>query len=151
MFTVHKKYVIRHAMLKHLKSRVDRKTSDEIDLNLSHTSLYDLAQKLKITYAEAYDYHFALSQHNHIKSVVLGGKHYVALQESGYAAAIDEFWLREGQRELNEKVYNKTHWMVPVLALVISVASLLFSVYILQQTKKEIRTVRFEVQELKAR
>ena len=151
MFRVHKKYVIRNAMLKYLKSRVDKKAGDEMDLNLSHTSLYDLAQKLKIPFGEAYDYHFALTQHNHLKSLILGGKHYVALQENGYAAVIDEFWLREGQRELNEKIYDKAHWVAPVLALLISVASLIFSAYSSQQTKKELVTLKSEVLELKIR
>jgi hypothetical protein len=137
-------------MLKHLQSRVDKKSEDEIDLNLSHTSLHDLAQKLKISNKETYDYHHALLQRNHIKSAFLGGKRYIALEENGYAAAIDEFWLREGQRELNEKIYDKAKWMVPLLALVITAASLAFSAYTGQQTKKQIDIVKSDLQKLKA-
>jgi hypothetical protein len=138
-------------MLQHLKSRLDKKPGDERDLNLSHTSLYDLAQKLKISYEEAYEYHFALNQRQHTKTTVLGGKHYVALEENGYAAAIDEFWLSEGQRVLNEKIYDKAKWIVPLLALAITAASLIFSAYTTQQTKRQIEIISADLQKLRVR
>ena len=136
-------------MLQYLKSRVDKKTGDERDMNLSHTSLHDLAQKLKISHNQVFEYHFALNQHNHIKSVILGGKHYMVLEENGYSAAIDEFWLREGQPDLNEKIYDKAKWFTPLLALVITAASLIFSVYTLQQTKKQIDSINRDLERLK--
>ena len=136
-------------MLQHLKSRVDKRPPEEKDLNLSHTSLYDLAQKLKTSFGEIYDYHHALCQHSHIKTILLGGKHYVVLDEKGYAAVIDEFWLREGERELNEKIYDKTKWMVPLLALLITAASLIFSIYTIQQTKSQIKSLKSEIEKLK--
>ena len=47
MFKIHRKYVIRHAILKQLKSKIDKRLGDERALNLSHTSMAELAKTLK--------------------------------------------------------------------------------------------------------
>lgn len=138
-------------MLDHLKSRIDKKPGEEKDLNLSHTSLHDLAQKLKISFQEAFDYHHALHQHNHINSTMHGGKYYIALEKDGYAAAIDEFWLREGERELNEKIYDKAKWLVPLSALIITSASLIFSIHVLQRTRNQVELIKSDLEKLKLR
>ena len=151
MFNVHKRYIIRQAILNHLKSKIDKKTGEEKDLNLSHTSLHDLAQRLKISFREVLEYHHALHQLNHINSTIHGGKYYIVLEKNGYAAAIDEFWLREGEKELNEKIYDKAKWFVPLVAVIITAASLIFSVYTVQRTRNQVEVIKSDLEKLKLR
>ncbi len=39
------------------------------------------------------------------------------LKREGISGVLDEYWLREGEKEANERIYDKTKWLVPVIAL----------------------------------
>jgi hypothetical protein len=73
------------------------------------------------------------------------------LEKNGYAAAIDEFWLREGEKELNEKIYDKAKWFVPLVAVIITAASLIFSVYTVQRTRNQVEVIKSDLEKLKLR
>ena len=150
MFRIQKKYVIRHAILAFLKSRIDKQPGEGKDLNLSHTSLHEIAKKLKVSDQEVYDHQYVMRQHHQIKSTLLGGKYYFVLEENGYAAYIDSFWLREGERELNERIYEKMKWLTPLVALLITSAALIISIYLLQQNIAKVQALKLELETLKS-
>ena len=149
MFKIHRKYVIRHAILKQLKSKIDKRLGDERALNLSHTSMAELAKTLKLSFSEVYEYHHAMMQLNQVKCTPLGGKYYLELEENGYAALVDEYWIRQGERELNEKIYDKVKWLVPVIALVVTAGSLIFSTLTIQKMTHKIDGIKIELEKLK--
>lgn len=142
MFHVHKKYSARHALLGYLKAKVDKKPGPEKDMNISHTSLHELAKKMDIPFTDLYDYQFALLQNNHIRLTQMGEKFYVNIEEKGYAAFIDEYWLREGHKECNERIYNKTKWIILLLVVIMSAATLIFSIYTIRKMNNRIETLQ---------
>lgn len=71
------------------------------------------------------------------------------LKREGISGVLDEYWLREGEKEANERIYDKTKWLVPVIALAITAGSLLFSTWKIAHTKEKIKSVERELQQLK--
>jgi hypothetical protein len=153
MFKIHEKYVIRHKILEYLNSKiVYYENSDKvINLNDTNTPFQEVVDAIGVPFKKAYKYHHAL----HIKDEehVLCSTHdkiqYIGIKEDGIAAAIDEYWLREGQKELNERIYDKTKWVVPILALIITAISLSYSAYTTRQSSNKVELIRLELEKLK--
>ena len=97
---------------------------------------------MDIPFTDLYDYQFALLQNNHIRLTQMGEKFYVNIEEKGYAAFIDEYWLREGYKECNERIYNKTKWIILLLVVIMSAATLIFSVYTIRNMNNRIETLQ---------
>jgi hypothetical protein len=131
MFKAHEKYLIRHKILEYLAAKsVYYENGDKVvNLNDTNMSFHLVCEKICVPYEKAFKYHHALhvKGEEHVLCTVKDGIPYIGLLENGVAAAIDEYWLREGQKELNERVYDKTKWIVPVIALIVTVASVLYS------------------------
>ena len=132
-------------------SKVKNGNGEEKDFNLSHTSLNDLAKKLKVPFQEVYNYHHAMKQLNQVQYIQLGGKHYLRLEEDGHTAMIEEYWLREGERELNERIYDKTKWLVPVIVLILTIGSIIYSANKAQAALQQVHALQLEVERLQSK
>jgi hypothetical protein len=121
----------------------------EIDLNKSTTGFKKMATDLEIDPYLLREYHHGF--HGFEKDHVQCAKHTgdISITEAGIRACLDGFWKREGERELNERIYDTTKWIIPVLALIVTLFSVFYSVYRVSVMSDQIKRVEKELQELK--
>jgi hypothetical protein len=106
----------------------------QIDILKSTSNFEDIAAALNIDVHELREQHYGFHsvEENHVKCS--GGKHFLmTLEQAGIFAYTDEYWLREGRKEMNERIYDYTKWSLPVLSLIIS----LFALYISLSSKQQ--------------
>jgi hypothetical protein len=124
------KYKNRHKILKYLYEKIKDEPLANIDLTKSRTNFIDLAQALKIDVKTLAEDHYGLHQLDEGHVCCSGGKHFeMSIDESGIFAYTDRYWLREGRKEMNERIYDYTKWSLPILSLVISILALYISLF----------------------
>lgn len=152
MFKIHEKYVIRHKILEFLNSKiVYYENSDKvINLNDSNIPFQEVIDAIGVPFEKAYKYHhaFHIKDEEHVKCSTHKGIQHIGILENGIAAAIDEYWLREGQKELNERIYDKTKWIVPVIALIVTIGSILYSAIKVQGMQGKVNKVQEELKSI---
>ena len=134
-----------------------RKMSDDplhqTRLNKTWTSLSDIAAELEIDPKVLKRYHEGFHSfgkgNDHVRCEDRNGVFMIGLEERGLAAYLDDYWLREGQKELNERIYDITKWLLPVIAILITAGSLGFTVYTTVQNKNKIETIQKELDTIK--
>jgi hypothetical protein len=119
-------------------------------LSTSWSSLIELSEKTGYKYQKILDYHHAIPD-KHAICVHKENVHGMMLQRDGFEIAIDEYWLREGQKELNERIYDKTKWLIPVIALIITVGSLYYSISSVIDTQNKVSQQQKQVIEMQHR
>ena len=152
MLNIHEKYVIRHKILEYLNSKIVyyENTDKIINLNDTNTPFQEVIDVIGVPFEKAYKYHHALhiKDEEHVLCSTHNGIQYIGIMENGIAAAIDEYWLREGQKELNERIYDKTKWIVPVVALIVTIGSILYSAIKVQGVQEKVNKVQEELKNI---
>lgn len=143
------KYIIRQKIINHLFTKITYNNIDVPNLANTKTSLTDVAIAINESYEDVFMAHHGIPDEQMI-CVPDQDYHYVMLVRDGIPSVIDDFWIREGQQEVNDRIYDKTKWLVPVIALVITAASLIYSIYTISQTKLQIESIKRELYELRA-
>ena len=143
-FKVDKKYKYRHEILKYLFTKIKYEPLHNIDLNKSKSSFEEIAKYLNVDVIYLRECHQGLHtfDKDHVGCSNVNDTFFIGITDAGMSAYLDNYWLREGQKELNERIYDKTKWVVHLLALLITFISLLYSV-------STIRDINKQVQELK--
>ena len=125
------KFFYRHATLKYLNEKLKDEPPHNVTLSKSKSSFNKMAKDLNIDPKTLKEYHhgFHLSPkgENHVECTTEGGEYMIAIKEPGVQAFHDEYWLSQGHKELNERIYDKTKWILPVAAIIISVLSVLIT------------------------
>lgn len=129
------KYRIRHETLRilcelHLKTYygpVDINVSNIVEAALTDIPLTELIKKLKITEIEFRRANVALSYNEEIKYNFIENTEKVTLKNAGLIAYEDRKYLKQNFEKRNEKVYSLTKWVLPIVAIIISVFALLRS------------------------
>ena len=132
------KYKYRHKMLGYLYAKIKNEPLGNIELAKSKCLFKDMAADLKIDALLLREHHhgFHALQYDHVKCE--GGKEfYIRLTEAGAFAYTDEYWLREGKKELNERIYDRTKWIVPILSLIIAIGSAIYTYIETSQIKAQ--------------
>ncbi len=140
------KYKLRHLILEYLYKRTEERMSriinpaHKIDLDKSNVSYEDVCSGLGVTEDEFYKAHVAMhyAEHNQLLCTTKEREAYVGLLEPGLAAYMDEYWLKQGRKELNERLYDKTKWIIPFLALIATVGSIVYSATKVQGMQEKI-------------
>ena len=116
------KYVYRHKILKYLYGKLKDEPLHRTNLKASWTNFNEIASHLKINAALLKEYHQAFHsfEKDYVACKSSNGWFLIAIQEAGVAAYLDEYFLREGEKEVNERIYDKVKWIVPIVALYFS-------------------------------
>ena len=144
---VDKKYKCRHLMLEHLYSKIKYEPLHKVELEKSKSSFVEMANHLKLDAMYLRECHqgFHTFDNDQVKCFNEGDNFIIGITDSGINAYLDKYWLREGQKELNERIYDKTKWVIPLVALVITFISLLYSASIVRDTRKELQELKDKI------
>lgn len=141
LFPISKKYLYRHKMLEYLYSKIKNEPLHEVDLKKSKSSFKEMADFLSIDPKLLREYHQAFhgfdDKEDHVKCFNERGEYVIGIDEPGIRAYLDDYWINEGEKDLNERIYNKTKWIVPVFALIITIVSLSISITTIKQTQRK--------------
>ena len=146
---VKKKYKIRHSILTILFNKLKYNDVHFFNLTYSATSVEELATTLNLTVEEILTAHHGLTKH--INCNCASGHHIISISADGIDAYIDNFWLREGQKDLNERIYDRTKWTIPVIALIVTIGSLVYSTYKTDKALKKVDKLQNDFDNLKNR
>jgi len=131
-FRIKKAYTIRHAILEYLYNKLDQTTLHKTELTKSITSVEEISTYLNITPIEFKKYHMSFHSFakdlDHVQCFATHNKYTIGITEAGIIAYLDDYWIKEGQKELNDKVYNVTKWALPIVTFLISLAALILSI-----------------------
>ncbi len=126
-----RKYKVRHRILRHLYNKIESQPIHKTDLNESKSVVEDIAGVLKISPRELKKWHMSFhdfpEKNGHVLCFSENGCYMMGNTESGIIAYLDDFWLREGRKDLNDKIYNVSKWVFPILTFIISVLAILVS------------------------
>jgi hypothetical protein len=147
MIRINKKYKTRHLILKSLFEKLRYTDAHFFNLSDSATSVEELASKLNTTIEELLTAHHGLTKH--INCNCSSGKHIIILNADGIDAFIDDYWLREGQKDLNDKFYDRIKWIAPIVALLVTVASLCYTAYKTDRALKKAEQIQIDIEKLK--
>ncbi len=130
IYKIDKKYVCRHKILEYLYLKIKFEPLHNINLLKSKSSFVEMANNLKLDAMYLRECHqgFHTFEKDHVACFNEGDNFIIGITEPGINAYLDNYWIREGHKELNERIYEKTKWSVPLIALIITVLSLLYSV-----------------------
>lgn len=128
---------------------------DKVTYNENHvpnlqetlTPLKDVSNATGIDYDLIIKYHHGIPDDQAMCHNPENGDHMIYLKRNGIDAAIEEYWLREGQKELNERIYDKTKWVVPVFALIATIGSLLYTVSTVKDTSQKVVKLESDLKE----
>lgn len=141
LFPIKNKYLYRHKMLEYLYNKIKNEPLHRVDLKKSKSSFKEMADSLNIEPILLREYHQAFhgfeEKEDHVKCFVENGEYVIGIDEPGIRAYLDDFWISEGEKDLNERIYNKTKWIVPVFALIITIISLSISITTIRQTQRK--------------
>ncbi len=153
LFPIKKKYVYRHKMLEYLYSKIKDEPLHRTDLKRSKSSFKEMADFLKIDARLLKEYHQSFhgfdDKEDHVKCFEEGGEYIIGIDEPGIRAYLDDYWINEGEKDLNERIYNKTKWVIPIIALIITAASLMYSIYSIRQTQKKVQKLEKQLLDYK--
>ena len=153
LFPIKKKYVYRHKMLEYLYSKIKDEPLHEVDLKKSKSSFKEMADFLSIEPKLLREYHQSFhgfdDKEDHVKCFNERGEYVIGIDEPGIRAYLDDYWINEGEKDLNERIYNKTKWVVPLIALVITAISLGYSVYSIRQTQQKVQILEKQLLDYK--
>lgn len=153
LFPIKKKYVYRHKMLEYLYSKIKDEPLHEVDLKKSKSSFKEMADFLSIDPKLLREYHQSFhgfdDKEDHVKCFNERGEYIIGIDEPGIRAYLDDYWINEGEKDLNERIYNKTKWVVPLIALVITAISLGYSVYSIRQTQQKVQILEKQLLDYK--
>lgn len=140
LLKIDKKYKCRHLMLEHLYSKIKYEPLHRIELEKSKSSFVEMANHLKLDAMYLRECHqgFHTFDNDHVKCFNDGDNFIIGITDAGINAYLDNYWIREGHKELNERIFEKTKWAVPLLALVITILSLLYSAFIVRESNIKI-------------
>lgn len=141
---ISKKYKTRHLILENLFNKLKYNDAHFFNLLESATSVEQLATELDETVEEILTAHHGLTKH--ITCNCSSGKHIITLNADGIDAYIDEYWLREGQKDLNDKFYDRIKWIVPVAVLLVTSISLGYNAYKTSNALSKVDNVKVEVE-----
>ena len=144
-----KRYKIRQKIIDNLYNKITYSDIDVPKLTATKTELKVLAEEINVPYKELFDAHHGIPD-TQARCVSDDGKHSIVLAFEGVDASISKYWLREGQKESNEMVYDKVKWLVPIIALIITAGSLSYTICTITETRQEIEEVKEELSALKA-
>jgi len=131
------KYKYRHLMLAYLYAKIKYEPLHKVELPKSKSSFVEMANHLKVDAIYLRECHqgFHTFDNDHVQCFNEGDNFIIGITDAGINAFLDNYWLREGQKELNERIYDKTKWTVPLFALLVTLLSLLYSAYTIRQTR----------------
>ena len=144
---VKKKFKIRHRILNTLFNKLKYNDVHFFNLADSATSVEELALTLKLTVEEILTSHHGLTKH--INCNCKSGQHIISISTDGIDAYIDSYWLREGQKDLNERIYDRIKWTIPVIALIVTIGSLTYSAYKTEKALKKVDKLQRDFDSLK--
>ena len=130
------KYKIRHETLGllcdlHYKVLYDTKETEnrnEYKSNLVDIPLNVFLEKLNISEADFRKANVSLSYNEEIKYLPKDeGTELIALKRNGVIAYESRKYLKEKIEERNEKYYGVTKWLLPSIAIIISIVALLYT------------------------
>ncbi len=132
-------------MLKYLHDKIKDEPLHKTDLMKSKSSFKEMADVLKIDARLLREYHQAFhgfkDDEDHVKCFNEKNEFFIGIQEPGIRAFLDDYWISEGEKDLNERIYNKTKWIVPVFALIVTVFSLWYSTKTVKQTQIKVNSL----------
>jgi len=153
LFPIKKKYVYRHKMLEFLYEKVRNEPLHSTDLKKSKSSFKEMADFLKIDARLLREFHQAFhgfkDDEDHVKCFNENNEYIIGIQEPGIRAYLDDYWMNEGEKDLNERIYNKTKWIIPVFALLITAASLMYSINSIRQTQMKVQAIEQQISDYK--
>ena len=144
---INKKYKTRHLILSTLFGKLKYNDIHSFNLHDSATSVEQLATELNTTVEEILKAHHGLTKH--IECDCLSGKHIITLNDDGIDAFIDEYWIREGQKDLNDKFYDRIKWIAPIAALIVTITALGYNAYKTDSALKKVSLLEIEIGRIK--
>lgn len=146
---MNKKYKIRHAILVHLFNKMSYDKLNMPCLKTSRSSLDEIARMTGYNYDEVWTAHHGIPEDLAFCTCEVKNEHCMELAIDGIAAAIDNYWIRQGEIELNERIYDKTKWIAPIATLIIAIASLIYTILSISHTQKKLILLEKEILQLK--
>ncbi len=146
-----RKYQIRHEILSYLYNKIQYNDIDAPQLSSTVSTLDEIAKGIGCEYDEFFRQHHAVNHGEHAKCITYHGEHCMMLCKEGISAVLDEYWLREGIKERNERIYDKTKWVVPVISAVIAIISASAAIYTILVTQDKLSLMQREHKALEIR
>ena len=150
MFSVKKKYIIRHKILKCLYDKIEYDENHVPHLGKTKTSLNDIAFEINEEISDVILYHHGIPDNQAVCDTSSKTSHQMILQRDGIDCVIDEYWLSLGEKDLNERIYDKTKWFVPLFALSVTGATLMYNIINVQKIKNKVELLEKEIRQLKS-
>lgn len=147
IFRIAKRFRVKHEILSYLHSKLQYNENHIFNTNDSISSLEEIAKGTGIPFSDVVKYHHLIND-SEAKCLPTSGKnkeHKMIIDRAGIDAVIERKWIREGNKELNERIYDRTKWVLPLLAILLTVASLWYSVYTIQRTTQRIASLQKDV------
>jgi hypothetical protein len=130
LLRISQKYKVRHQILQNLYEKLDTASRDhKMDLSESTTTMRQLATALKINHQDVRKWHMSLHvpEDEHVECDCESKEFVMSITEAGMIAYLDDYWLREGEKDLNDRIYNVSRWALPLAALLISILALVIA------------------------
>ena len=99
----------------------------------SLTVVDDLAPILGISTQDFKKYHMSFhdfeKEKNHVICSAPNTCYTIGITEPGVIAYLDDYWIKEGRKDLNDTIYNVAKWLMPIISIGISFIALWFSTH----------------------
>jgi hypothetical protein len=119
-------------------------------LQPAQADIKHLAKEINIPLDEVSAFHHALHNENQVTCRKSGNNSIISLEENGLHAFIDEYWLRQGEKETLERRQTESVIATNKMTIINIVITIIFSIIVTtiqvcsynRETKKEYREVR---------
>ncbi len=124
------KFLLRHRTLGLLYDCLADEPLHNIDLSKSRTTAWKLAEKMNLSEKEFHDVHMSLhgQKPEHVECFGEKGFYEIQITVHGVIAYSDDYWLTEGYKHLHDRIFYKTRWLFPLIAICASIVALAISV-----------------------
>ena len=130
-FKIKKKYRVRHQILELLYKKLEDEPLHNTNLSKSKTDLKIISESLKLPADEIRKYHMAFHsfEKDHVQCTSMNNTSIIEITEAGVIALFDEFWIKEGKKDLHDSIYNITRWILPVFSFLLSLIAIIISIF----------------------
>lgn len=147
LFRMDKRFKYRHLMLEYLYKKVKHEPLHNQDLRKSETDFGEMALDLNVDPFDLREYHegfhnFDDEGNEHvICDCDEGGVRKMYIKSKGMMAYLDKHWLKEGIKDQNERIYDTTKWLIPVVALLVTAFALIYSIVTVSHIKGKVKSL----------
>jgi len=136
------KHKTQNQILEHLNKKVPSHNYTSSIWDDTETPHTEIAIFYRIDDYLVVKYHESLVDRKFITCQLKDGIHYLKLQMDGRMAYLEDTLIEEGRKISNDKKYDVVKWSMPLLAVLVSLGTLIFT--IVQKNKTDTKLLQLE-------